>query len=98
MSKIEESKLDLSHETSVVVNSSRSKIPKGNLVGSLDPLILAEFIFFFFDLEEVCKVLFSVNKNWNYAYKMHMNVRIYLLSEETKAYEEVNHEIVKVIQ
>lgn len=67
-------------------------------VGAIPSCILSEFLFFFLDVEDLTKNLFNVNKNWLEAYKTHLNVRIYLLSEETKAYEEMNVDIVEGIR
>lgn len=39
-----------------------------------------------------------MNKNWNRAYKTHLNARIYVLSDETKALEQDNIDIVESIR
>jgi hypothetical protein len=60
--------------------------------------ILSEYLFFFLDVSDICKSLYHVNKTWNEAYKQHLNVRIYLLSDETKAFEYINADIVESIR
>lgn len=85
------------------LDESRNKspswvIPPAKNFGELSTTILSEFLFFFLDIDEICKHFFNVNKQWLEAYKTHLNVRIYLLSEETKAYEEMNVDIVEGIR
>jgi hypothetical protein len=71
---------------------------KSGIFGHLNKSILAEYVFFFLDLPDLCKSMVTVNSNWNKAYKTHLNARIYLLSEETKYYERENIDIVEAIR
>lgn len=67
-------------------------------IGLIPPNILAEYLFFFLDTNDLCLNLFHVNKTWNKAYKWHLNVWIYILSDETKAFEVINGDIVDQIR
>ena len=66
--------------------------------GDLDPQIMCEYLFFFLDIDDICKSMYLVNKKWHEAYKRHLNVRIFLLSEEVKQYEMNNCDIVENIR
>ena len=66
--------------------------------GQVTTSVLAEVLFFFCDVEELCKHFFNVNKQWYQAYRRHLNVRIFLLSEEAKNFEEMNCEVVASIR
>jgi hypothetical protein len=71
---------------------------KPGFTGYLDREILAEHLFFYLDLPDLCRTAAFVNKNWHKAYKTHLNARIYLLSEEIKYYENQNIDIVESIR
>jgi hypothetical protein len=85
-------------DPSLSSNYMSSYNTKQGIFGCLDKSILAEHVFFFLDLPDLCKSMVNVNSNWNKAYKTHLNARIYLLSEETKYYEEENIDIVDAIR
>ena len=89
-----------SRNTDISLNSKyvSSMRSRGGMFGYLDVQVLAKHVFFFLDLGDLCKKKLNVNQNWHKAYKTHLNIRIYLLSEETKTREMVNNDIVQAIR
>lgn len=82
-----------------LVHQSRSTMKtKTGIFGRLDFEIISNFLFYFLDLQDLCKSVVNVNKNWHAAYKDHLCSRIYLLSKETKQLEEDNIDIVQAIR
>ena len=71
---------------------------KSGFFGFLNNKILAEHLFFFLDVTDLCSNKLNVNRNWHKAYKTHLNARIYLLSEETRFYETINIDMVESIR
>lgn len=85
-------------ESALMTRYLSSMKTKTGLFGFLNSSILAKYVYFFLDVDDLCKHKLNVNKNWHKAYKTHLNARIYLLSEETKIYESVNIDIVQSIR
>lgn len=85
--------IQITEESMLSVRSSKQKQTFAHL-----PLnIIAETLFFFLDIDDICKSLLLINKSWHKAYKMHLNVWIYIMSDETKHFEILNGDIVDSI-
>ena len=92
-------KLKSRNKDSMFLSKSLSTMKtRSGIFGFLDFEVMARHLFFFLELPDLCKNLFNVNQNWHKAYKTHLNARIYVLSEETRMYENVNIDIVQSIR